>query len=421
MLQKLLPNSAFARNVITLMTGTSIAQAIPIAISPILTRLYTPEDFGVVAVYMSCVAVLSIVSTGRYEMAITLPTDDCDAANIAVLSLKLCMAICSALLVIVIFAGVQIASILGISQLAPWLYFLPVSIMATSAINVFQFWCNRKSQYRRMSTNRVQSAALSSIANISFGIGGASGGMIFGGLLGQVFAAGWIGRTVLRENEDSFKNVASLGQKKIARLYSAHPKHVAPSHLIGTIAMQIPIFLISSVYSTVALGFFSLAYRLVSLPTVLIASAIGDVYRQKIAVAYNENGEFKAIFVKTLKTTTTLALLPFGILYFVVPDLFAIIFGEPWRVAGEYAQILIVSSFFQFIFTPIDKGALVVGATKYIYTWQVTRFIFSFLIFLVAKFNSIELQTILWLFVCSNCLLYITEGVVGFWLAKGRK
>jgi len=49
MINKLKLKSEFAKNVLTLMTGTTIAQAIPIAISPILTRIYTPEDFGVFA------------------------------------------------------------------------------------------------------------------------------------------------------------------------------------------------------------------------------------------------------------------------------------------------------------------------------------------------------------------------------------
>jgi O-antigen/teichoic acid export membrane protein len=86
MLNKLKPKSEFSRNVLTLMTGTTIAQAIPIAISPILTRIYTPEDFGVFALYMSVVSIVSVVATGRYELAIMLPKKDEDAINIVTLS-----------------------------------------------------------------------------------------------------------------------------------------------------------------------------------------------------------------------------------------------------------------------------------------------------------------------------------------------
>lgn len=87
MLKKLKPQSEFSRNVLTLMTGTSIAQAIPLAISPILTRIYTPEDFGIFALYMSVASMIAVTATGRYELAIMLPKKDDDAMNIVALSI----------------------------------------------------------------------------------------------------------------------------------------------------------------------------------------------------------------------------------------------------------------------------------------------------------------------------------------------
>jgi len=101
MLRKLIPQSRYARNVITLMTGTGLAQAIPVAISPILTRLYSPEDFGTFAVYMAVVSIASVLVTGRYELAIMLPKNDRDALHIVVLSAGL-SCIISALLLLVV-------------------------------------------------------------------------------------------------------------------------------------------------------------------------------------------------------------------------------------------------------------------------------------------------------------------------------
>ena len=103
MLNRLKPKSEFARNVLTLMTGTTIAQAIPIAISPILTRIYTPEDFGIFALYMSMASILSVVATGRYELAIMLPKKDEDAINIVALSLIISFLVSFIALLIVFF------------------------------------------------------------------------------------------------------------------------------------------------------------------------------------------------------------------------------------------------------------------------------------------------------------------------------
>ena len=85
MLTKLKPKSEFTRNVLTLMTGTTIAQAIPIAISPILTRLYTPKDFGVLALFVAITSIFGSIANGRYELAIMLPKKDEDAVNILAL------------------------------------------------------------------------------------------------------------------------------------------------------------------------------------------------------------------------------------------------------------------------------------------------------------------------------------------------
>lgn len=418
-LRKNRSKSTFARNVITLMTGTSIAQAIPIAISPILTRMYSPEDFGLLAIYMSCVAILSVVATGKYELAIALPVSDIDAANIGVLALKICAAVSCLLTIPIFMFGNSIAQILGNRDIASWLYLLPLSVFSVASFNTFQFWCNRNSDYRAMSANRIQNAGLSAGASVGFGVAKVHAGQIIGTLLGQFLAVGWIARKIWKQDRKVFAGTNVTTQLKLARDYAAHPKHVAPSQLLGVIATQIPNWIVSHFYSLNGLGFFSLAYRLVSLPTGLIASAIGDVYRQKIAVAYQEHGEFRQIFLKTLRTTSILAIFPFGIMYVVAPSLFAFVFGESWRIAGDYARILVVASFFQFVFTPVDKGGVVVGATKYIFFWHVARLTMFLLLAVSVKYLHLEIVTMLWAFVAINTTLYITEGVVGYFLSKG--
>jgi len=418
MLHNLLPKNTYVRNVITLMTGTSLAQAIPIAVSPILTRLYSPEEFGLLAIYMSCLAVFSVIATGKYELAITLPASDVDAANIAVLTLKICAVASCILFILVLIFGNIVAEALGNIGIAPWLYLLPISVFLTAMFNIFQFWHNRNSNYRAMSGARIQNASLGSTANIGFGFANISGGQILGALVGQLLTVCWIARKAWIKEKEIFSLSTPSEQWRLARSYASHPKYVAPSQLIGVFATQIPNWIVSYFYSLTGLGFFSLAYRLVSLPTGLVASAIGDVYRQKISVAYQKQGEFQVIFLKTLKTTAILALFPFGILYAVAPSLFSFVFGEPWRIAGDYARILVVASFFQFIFTPIDKGALVVGATRYIFGWHVTRLVLFLFLAVGVGYMQLSIEVMLWGFVGINVFMYAIDGIVEFFLSK---
>lgn len=223
---KSLKNSQFARNVAILSSGTAIAQAIPIAVSPILTRIYKPEEFGLVALYVSCVAVVSVIATGRYEMAITLPASDIDAANIVTLTLKLCAAISVLLYIPIAIFGENIAKMLGSIALAPWLYLLPVSVMVIAVFNTFQYWNNRTLQYRSMSLSRIQNAGLTSSANVLFGIGRVSEGMLLGGLIGQLLSSIFISNAAWSQNKQEFKKTNRKLEWDLAKRYISHPIHI---------------------------------------------------------------------------------------------------------------------------------------------------------------------------------------------------
>jgi O-antigen/teichoic acid export membrane protein len=408
----------FARNVAILASGTAIAQAIPIAISPILTRIYSPSDFGMAALYFSIVSILAVVVTGRYEQAITLPIEDEDAVAISFFTVKISIIISFALYIPIFLFGQSIAEALGNQDLTPWLYLLPVTLIVTTLFSVIQFWLNRKSQYRDMAQNRVANSAYISITTVLFGLMKNTGGMILGGTLGKLFASLFILKKVKSSYSDLLNKNCREKENAVARTYIKHPKQLAPAGLIGVIAQQLPIFIISNSFAAAATGFYSLAYRLVSLPTELIAKAIGDVYRQKIADAYNKKGDFRSIYLKTLGLTSSIAILPFSLLYLVAPDLFGIVFGKEWRVAGEYAQILVVSSFFQFVFTPLDKGAVVVGATTYVFIWNILRFALYTLLAIWTIYNNPTITFILWLFIGINIIIYSIDGLINFLISK---
>jgi len=414
------PKNSFARQVSTLATGTAIAQSIPVAISPILTRLYSPEDFGLVGLYISCVSVMSVLVTGRYEQAIPLPAKHEEAAEIVVLTLKLSVLISFLLYLPIYFFGEWVALHLVNKELARYFYLLPISTFALSMFNIFQYWCNRRLRYEQMSSNRVQNAGFSAIANIALGLSQLKGGMVIGGAAGQMLSAVLIGRTIWAENKEVFAKTSPKQGISLARSYSNHPKHIAPAQLIGILAQQIPIFIISSLFSLATAGFFSMAYRLVSLPSSLIANAIGDVYRQQISVAYIERREFKNIYLSTLRKTATLAAPPFILLYLVSPWLFELVFGGSWRIAGEYAQILVCASFFQFIFTPVDKGAVVVGATRYVFAWHFFRLCCLLFLFIVANTLVLSVKEILWSLTIINTILYLLDGFVEWHYATSK-
>ncbi len=409
--------SRFARNVAILFSGTAIAQAVPILISPFLTRMYSPDEFGVLAIYTACVTIIAVMATARFELAITLPDNHTDAANLVILTLKMCAFISSFLFIIIALFNKEITALLGHEELAVWLYLLPISVMASGAFSTFQLWHNRLRHYKTMSLNRAQHALFTAAAQMVCGWNQVNSGLLVGNIFAKLFFSSWMARKLWQTRGELFQQTNLHAQIKLAQRYSSYPKYIAPSQLIGVAAQQIPVLLISSVYSLTIAGFFSLAFRLVSLPSTLVARAIGDVYRQKIAEEYNQNGEFRLTFLKTVSATAILALLPSIALYVSAPTLFALIFGESWRIAGEYAQILVISAYVQFVFTPVDKGALVVEANRYIFVWHCSRFIALGTLFFYAISYQPNIEAILYLFAFINILLYSVDGIVEYRLS----
>lgn len=401
------------------MTGTGLAQAIPIAITPILTRLYTPEDFGLVALFLACASILSTLATGRYELAITLPDSDKEAANLLVLSLKLCVLTSFVLVLPIMIFNDWIALQLGNSAIAPWLYLLPISVIGIGSFNAIQMWLNRCSLYKQMSMNRFQNASFNAALNVGLGLIKLPSGQIWAATFGPLLAALSAFRLALQRDEQIFKQTNWPEQRLLAHRYQHHPKHILPGQLIGAVAVQLPIIIITNVYSLAIAGFFSLAYRLVVLPTSLIANAIGDVYRQRIAEAYQKNGEFKSVYLKTVRASVLVALPSCALIYLIAPTVFTVVFGKEWAKAGEYAQILVIAVFFQMSFTPIDKGAVLVGATRYILFWHVFRLLSFLALYLMIRYFYLGVDVFLWGFMVVNVILYVLDAVVGYRYAKG--
>ncbi|MAE10064.1 MAG: translocase, partial [Candidatus Marinimicrobia bacterium] len=128
--------SEFSKNVLTLVTGTTIAQAIPIAISPILTRIYTPEDFGVLALFISITTILGTIANGRYELAIVLPKRDNNALELTALSIIITMGFSLLLVILVILFHDPLLSYLNNDRFSFWLYLIPLSVLLFSLFNI---------------------------------------------------------------------------------------------------------------------------------------------------------------------------------------------------------------------------------------------------------------------------------------------
>lgn len=352
MLKKLKPQSEFSRNVLTLMTGTSIAQAIPLAISPILTRIYTPEDFGIFALYMSVASMIAVTATGRYELAIMLPKKDDDAMNIVALSIVISFFVSFITLLIVFSFNAQITHLLGNPEISFWLYFIPITVLLTGVYQSFNYWINRKKEYGRLATNKVIQSGTTAMVNLGMGFGGfGSSGLILGRMLGQGIATGILAKVVWQERRGKLKSIDKLKVLALAIRYKKMPVFNLPNALIDGFRLSGINILIAKFFMISTLGQFSLAWKIVQVPLSLIASSLTQVFFQKISSIPKQDIH---VLIKNYIFKSTLISFPLFLgIYFFAVDFFTLIFGKEWKLAGEAASVMSPWLFLNFLTAPV--------------------------------------------------------------------
>ncbi|MCF6306853.1 MAG: oligosaccharide flippase family protein [Flavobacteriaceae bacterium] len=385
--------SDFSKNVLTLMTGTTISQAIPIAITPILTRLYSPDDFGILALFMSITAVLGVVANGKFEQAIMLPNTEKEALSIVYLSVIISSIFSILLLVIVLIFKSKIASLLGNSKIENWLLFIPISVLFIGLFNSLKIYNIRIKNFKLVSVSMVTKSSGLVVTQLGIGfVKSGALGLIIGQLVSYIAGNLQLLKTIVKNN--LFKNTFDKNNiKLVTKKYNRFPKYTLPGSLLNSLTINSISFLIVAIYTTSILGFFSLAKRLLSLPSMVIGGSISQVYFQKLSETKNKEGNTLKVFTKFLTRLLLVSLPIYTVAYFIVVPTFKFFFGEEWIIAGEYAKIIVPLACAGFVSSTLSSTLHVFQKQQITLFIQATQFITILIVFWVSnlyQFNFIK-------------------------------
>ncbi len=418
--------SKFSRNIITLVTGTAMAQAIPLALSPILTRLYTPDDFGILATYMSLAAVVTVIVSLKYDIAIIIPEKDEDSANITVLSILIAFIISTLIFLVVFFFNLELSSFLTDNKedartLSNWLYFIPASVLFMGVFNAMSFWFNRKTLYKRMAASKViNTTGMTGVQIGSGALGFTPIGLLLGFISGRIFSVLYLIYKFKRDKDSVFSKITKSGMLALMKRYKRFPYFTLPAEFINVVSNQLPIFVIGKYFGGGILGNYSLMERVLNAPISLLGRSVLDVFKQRASEDYARDGNCKDIFVKTFKTLVLLSIIPTILLFFISPFIFGIIFGKEWIMAGEFAQIFSILFFFKFTASPLSYMFNIAEKQHYDMFWQIGLLTFAVISFTIGiYYNDIKIALIS--FVTSYSLLYILNIYMSYSFAKGNK
>ncbi len=382
------PKSEFSKNFFILFKGTLIAQIIPMLLMPVLTRLYSPDDFGILELFVSITTILGSVANLRYELSIVLPDRKEDAWNIMSLGFILAFVLSLILQILIGFFADAITIVLNNSQIKIWLYFVPITVLLQGIYNMLSYYNTREKLYKSISTASILRSSSRTASQIGFGLVSKTPmGLIIGQILGYAFSI--IPLSAKIKYRLFIKKTKWKNMKTLAKRYNDFPKYTMPATLANVLATNLTSVLISALYNITQVGYYSLSNRILGLPSAIIGSSMQNVYYKEAHEQLKKYGHAKEVFISTLKKLSLVSIPIILVIFFLGEWIFALVFGEEWRIAGYYAKILIPLIMIRFVSAPLSISLSVFERQRVSLFWQIGLLVLTLLIFALVKVFSL--------------------------------
>lgn len=395
------------QSISTLMFGTVLSAVIPILASPVMTRIFSTADYGILGLYMGISGLLGVLAYAHYSQAILLAKEHEIARQALWLTLGFSMAVALVTLLVLILL-LSFSSFISHSSLGGWYFFIPASVFLNGASASLMVWANRHQSYKALASNRILQAVITVVLQISIGLWiNDESGLMVGLIAGQVLSVLLLLLSFKKIPQASVGKPSSQSFYGIARQYKSLLFYSTPSEFINNLINQTPIFLLQRFGGLSYVGSYNFTQRFLGLPQQFLSTAIVEVFKQKATHSYNESGNCELVFMKTLKTLTLLASVPFLVVVFFAPPLFAFVFGPEWREAGVFAQFLSVLFFFRFIVSPLTYVYIIAGKLREDFWLHILFLVVTTLAFFVGDLFLTEKKYLLLVYSLSYSSIYL--------------
>ena len=342
-------HSPSARNVGKLLSANVIAQAIGLLVYPVLTRLYSPEDFGLLNLFSSIAGVLVLLATAEYQYAIVLPKEDGKARSLVHLCLLLLIVVTGVVVLSIPFAA-PLANLFNAPSLAQYWYLLPVLVFGLGLWNILNYWYIRKSAFTRVSGYQITQSVFSAVSKIGFGtLGWLRGGLIFATVLSPLFSLllsiGFAWKQYLRE-------LLTFDRQKIrlvAKEFANFPKFNLLHSLVNMVGLSLPVWVLTPHFGLDEVGRLSLAMMAAFVPLNILARACYQVLFQRVSEQVQLRRSIRGLLRKFVCWMSVAVVVGLAVVYFFLPQMVAILFGAEWTETAA-----IIKALYPFLlFTPL--------------------------------------------------------------------
>lgn len=383
LLTKVLPQSAFARSVLTLASGTVGAQVILIASSPILTRLYSAEDFGLLSVFLSMMGLIAAIAALRFEMAIPLPEDDRDAVALTATGGIVVLILSLGLLVAVLRFADELALQFNAPAIAQYLWLLPLAFFANGLFIVLNMLSVRHGRFGDMSKAKVLQSLTTVVTQIA---GVACGGivLIVGRVLGNLAAAAHL---IRKTGPSTLSTIKTLEARELWRsvvTYRKFPLISTWAALASSIGASVPPLLFAASFGLEMAGFYAMTMMVMVVPMGIIGIAVQNAFYRK-AVDAHRAGHL-ADLILAVHARLVLVMMPaFVLAAFVLPPLFVLVFGAAWELSSNFAVWILPWMFMQLTVAPCTGVYPILNRLGIGFLFDLSLAAAPFLAFLLAR------------------------------------
>ena len=336
-------------------TGTAGAQAIAMAFSPAITRIYGPETFGAMGTFIAIFEMVSPLAALSYPLAMVLPKQDSDAIGLAKISLWIALLTSLITALVLILFKTPIVETFNLHAIEPYLLILPVTMLFSVLMTISSQWTIRKKLFNLKAKSAILQAFIIGLMKAGLGLLNPSaiiliGTTSFGYLLQAILIGVGIREKKKEDKPSKHSNYEATG---LLKQYKDFAYYRTPQIFLNSVGQSLPILMLANLFTPAAVGFYVLARTVLFVPSNLIGTSVAEVFYPKFVETIRNGESGKKLLVKACATLAVIGSLPYLVLIAFGPWLFALIFGADWKEAGEYSRWMSIWLFVVLVTRPI--------------------------------------------------------------------
>ncbi|MCY6331578.1 oligosaccharide flippase family protein [Bacteroides fragilis] len=401
----------FTRNLLTLSSGTVIAQIIPMLATLILSRLYTPDEMGEWGIFSSYAAILSVIACLKYDNAIVKPVRVVDAYNLSFISVVIGLIFISLLYILILIVDAfQYDYLFQLSRTS--IYILPLYVLCLLCVQVLNNLANKTKQYSSLALSSIVRSITQAISRITLGYCSFTNiGLIIGAVLGAFLNVIVLVRKLrfIYYFSHCFSNKKSCD---LVQQYKDFPKYDLLSNVLNSISSNIPVIILSYFFLDDVVGYFSMALTLLFIPMSIIGTSLGQLYYRDACELHEKNvslsGLTKKIFIPTYIGCSIFML----VLIWGGEVIFSFLLGHEWATVGKYATYM---SIWLLLVTSVSP----LSSVFYVKNKQILNVYFNILglflrvvVLLIGGYYLHSSDLAILLFGIVSCLFFAVQGLI---------